>query len=169
MTVTLPAGSGSSNTHNAFPGIQPTIVRFEDKVSPIIKCCDCFGNKIFAIQVEVLASLQRPKKITACASDGKWYILLCKPKVCNDVHTCTYDTYGHVIDTQDDLRKDARLMEFNSVINKVNPHDVWELAAYIYSTLAVCDVRTCMYVIETTYSEQWLKCTIVSFLAHTML
>ena len=33
------------------------------------------------MQVEVLASLQRPKKITVCSSDGKSYILLCKPKV----------------------------------------------------------------------------------------
>ena len=35
------------------------------------------------MQVEVLASLQRPKKITACGSDGKAYVLLCKPKVWN--------------------------------------------------------------------------------------
>ena len=47
----------------------------------------------------MLGSLQRPKKIIVQASDGKTYILLCKPK--------------------DDLRKDARLMEFNSIVNKV--------------------------------------------------
>jgi serine/threonine-protein kinase ATR len=79
MTVTLPAGISDSTKHNAFPGFQPTIERFDEKV-------------------EVLPSLQKPKKITACGSDGKAYVLLCKPK--------------------DDLRKDARLMEFNSVINK---------------------------------------------------
>ena len=33
------------------------------------------------MQVEVLPSLQKPKKITACGSDGKAYVLLCKPKV----------------------------------------------------------------------------------------
>ena len=32
LTVTLPAGSGSNAMHNAFPGSQPTIERFEDKV-----------------------------------------------------------------------------------------------------------------------------------------
>jgi serine/threonine-protein kinase ATR len=44
-------------------------------------------------------SLQKPKKITIMGTDGKDYIFLCKPK--------------------DDLRKDARLMEFNTMINKL--------------------------------------------------
>eukprot|EP00061_Rhincodon_typus_P014453 g41478.t1 len=48
--------------------------------------------------VEILASLQKPKKINLKGSDGKSYIMMCKPK--------------------DDLRKDCRLMEFNSLINK---------------------------------------------------
>ncbi|KAM5334463.1 serine/threonine-protein kinase ATR isoform 2-T2 [Glossophaga mutica] len=48
--------------------------------------------------VEILASLQKPKKISLKGSDGKFYIMMCKPK--------------------DDLRKDCRLMEFNSLINK---------------------------------------------------
>ncbi|XP_035400386.1 serine/threonine-protein kinase ATR isoform X3 [Cygnus atratus] len=48
--------------------------------------------------VEILASLQKPKKISLKGSDGKSYIMMCKPK--------------------DDLRKDCRLMEFNSLINK---------------------------------------------------
>ncbi|XP_064394848.1 serine/threonine-protein kinase ATR-like [Halichondria panicea] len=79
LTVTLPGSYCESYEHDPFPGDQPTIVQFED-------------------QFEVLASLQRPKKITVIANDGKSYILLCKPK--------------------DDLRKDARLMEFNTVVNK---------------------------------------------------
>uniref|UniRef100_A0A8I5N8P4 Serine/threonine-protein kinase ATR n=1 Tax=Papio anubis TaxID=9555 RepID=A0A8I5N8P4_PAPAN len=49
-------------------------------------------------KVEILASLQKPKKISLKGSDGKFYIMMCKPK--------------------DDLRKDCRLMEFNSLINK---------------------------------------------------
>lgn len=53
----------------------------------------------FGSEIEVMHSLQRPKKIVMKASDGKRYIFLCKPK--------------------DDLRKDCRLMEFNSVINKL--------------------------------------------------
>ncbi|XP_045440085.1 serine/threonine-protein kinase ATR isoform X8 [Pipistrellus kuhlii] len=48
--------------------------------------------------VEILASLQKPKKISLKGTDGKFYIMMCKPK--------------------DDLRKDCRLMEFNSLINK---------------------------------------------------
>ena len=50
-------------------------------------------------KVVVLSSLQRPRKITIIGNDGKRYDFLCKPK--------------------DDLRKDARLMEFNSIVNKL--------------------------------------------------
>ncbi|KAI9501954.1 hypothetical protein BX070DRAFT_227651 [Coemansia spiralis] len=53
----------------------------------------------FAEEIEVMHSLQRPKKITVIGSDGQNYSFLCKPK--------------------DDLRKDARLMEFNSMINQL--------------------------------------------------
>ena len=49
--------------------------------------------------VEIMPSLQKPKKITVLASDGRRYIFLCKPK--------------------DDLRKDNRLMEFNAVMNRL--------------------------------------------------
>lgn len=34
-----------------------------------------------SFQIEVLPSLQRPKKITMNGSDGKLYTMLCKPKV----------------------------------------------------------------------------------------
>jgi serine/threonine-protein kinase ATR len=54
-------------------------------------------------EVEIMTSLIRPKKFTCIASDGQSYSFLCKP--------------------QDDLRKDARLMEFNSVINKLLKKD----------------------------------------------
>ena len=50
-------------------------------------------------KVEVMPSLQKPKKIVFKGSDGKTYPMLCKP--------------------HDDLRKDARLMDFNSMINKL--------------------------------------------------
>lgn len=46
-----------------------------------------------------MGSLQRPKKITMVGSDGQEYLFLCKPK--------------------DDLRKDCRMMEFNTMINKL--------------------------------------------------
>ncbi|KAF2135717.1 uncharacterized protein K452DRAFT_322886 [Aplosporella prunicola CBS 121167] len=58
----------------------------------------------FSDVVLVLSSLQRPRKLTVRGSDGRNYGLLCKPK--------------------DDLRKDQRLMEFNSMINRSLLRDV---------------------------------------------
>ncbi|KAI9793452.1 MAG: serine/threonine-protein kinase M1 [Candelina submexicana] len=52
----------------------------------------------FLDDVLVLSSLQRPRKICIRGSDGQVYGLLCKPK--------------------DDLRKDQRLMQFNTMINR---------------------------------------------------
>lgn len=46
----------------------------------------------------VLPSLQRPRRVTLMGSDGKPYMIMMKPK--------------------DDLRKDFRLMEFNSVVKQ---------------------------------------------------
>lgn len=57
----------------------------------------------FDDDVLVLSSLAKPKKLTALGSDGRKYGLLCKPK--------------------DDLRKDQRLMEFNSMINRALKKD----------------------------------------------
>lgn len=53
----------------------------------------------FVDEVELMNSLVKPRKITIRATDGNLYTFLCKPK--------------------DDLRKDARLMEFNTLINKL--------------------------------------------------
>jgi hypothetical protein len=50
-----------------------------------------------------MSSLQKPRKITVWGDDGGQYSFLCKPK--------------------DDLRKDARLMEFNSMIIKLLKKD----------------------------------------------
>ncbi|XP_021286556.1 serine/threonine-protein kinase ATR isoform X2 [Herrania umbratica] len=50
-----------------------------------------------ADEAEILSSLQRPKKIVLLGSDGIERPFLCKPK--------------------DDLRKDARMMEFTAMIN----------------------------------------------------
>ncbi|KAK3006551.1 hypothetical protein RJ639_017706, partial [Escallonia herrerae] len=52
-----------------------------------------------ADEAEILSSLQRPKKIVLLGSDGTEHPFLCKPK--------------------DDLRKDARMMEFNAMINRL--------------------------------------------------
>ncbi|GJE85010.1 serine/threonine-protein kinase [Phanerochaete sordida] len=52
----------------------------------------------FQDEVEIMNSLAKPRKITIVGSDGRQYSFLGKPK--------------------DDLRKDARIMDFNAVINK---------------------------------------------------
>ncbi|XP_020579052.1 serine/threonine-protein kinase ATR [Phalaenopsis equestris] len=52
-----------------------------------------------ADEAEILSSLQRPKKVIFLGSDGVHRAFLCKPK--------------------DDLRKDARMMEFTAMINRL--------------------------------------------------
>ncbi|GAM27893.1 hypothetical protein SAMD00019534_110690 [Acytostelium subglobosum LB1] len=59
----------------------------------------------FEDQIEIMPSMQKPKKITIIGSQGKRHIFLCKPK--------------------DDLRKDSRIMEFSLMVNKLlkkDPH-----------------------------------------------
>uniref|UniRef100_UPI0037E75C66 serine/threonine-protein kinase ATR n=1 Tax=Semicossyphus pulcher TaxID=241346 RepID=UPI0037E75C66 len=79
LIPTLPCTGGANTKHDAFPGHWAYLDGFEDSV-------------------EILASLQKPKKISLKGSDGRSYTMMCKPK--------------------DDLRKDCRLMEFNCLINK---------------------------------------------------
>nr|XP_015216835.1 PREDICTED: serine/threonine-protein kinase ATR isoform X1 [Lepisosteus oculatus] len=79
MMPTLPSTAGANAEHDPFPGHWVYLAGFDDTV-------------------EILASLQKPKKISLKGSDGKFYTMMCKPK--------------------DDLRKDCRLMEFNCLINK---------------------------------------------------
>uniref|UniRef100_A0A3B4FF58 Serine/threonine-protein kinase ATR n=1 Tax=Pundamilia nyererei TaxID=303518 RepID=A0A3B4FF58_9CICH len=79
LIPTLPSTGGENTQHDAFPGHWAYLDGFEDSV-------------------EILASLQKPKKISLKGSDGRGYTMMCKPK--------------------DDLRKDCRLMEFNCLINK---------------------------------------------------
>ncbi|KAK6341722.1 serine/threonine-protein kinase M1, variant 2 [Orbilia brochopaga] len=57
----------------------------------------------FEDEADVMTSLQKPRKITIIGSDGRRYPLMCKPK--------------------DDLRKDARLMDFNTIINRLLKKD----------------------------------------------
>ncbi|KAM4723913.1 serine/threonine-protein kinase ATR [Anableps anableps] len=79
LIPTLPSTGGANTKHDAFPGHWAYLDSFEEGV-------------------EILASLQKPKKISLKGSDGQSYTMMCKPK--------------------DDLRKDCRLMEFNCLINK---------------------------------------------------
>ncbi|KAG2060248.1 hypothetical protein BDR06DRAFT_872755 [Suillus hirtellus] len=54
---------------------------------------------VFYDEIEIMHSLAKPRKLTVNGSDGIKYMFLAKPK--------------------DDLRKDARLMDFNGIINKL--------------------------------------------------
>ncbi|EEB05355.1 ATR checkpoint kinase Rad3 [Schizosaccharomyces japonicus yFS275] len=80
MNITLPSKGIVYHQYHPFPNNQPTIEGFED-------------------EVDIMNSLQKPRKVTIRGTNGKMYHFLCKPK--------------------DDLRKDARLMELNNVINKI--------------------------------------------------
>lgn len=80
LTCSLPTSSDTVKTHNPFPNTPIEIHDVEDRV-------------------DVMPSLQRPKKLVFIGSDGKAYPFLCKP--------------------HDDLRKDARVMDLNSMINKL--------------------------------------------------
>jgi len=80
MTVILPSGQGAQSNYNPFPDALPTFAGIDETI-------------------DVLRSLQKPKKIVILGSDGGRYPMMCKPK--------------------DDLRKDCRLMEFNSLVNKL--------------------------------------------------
>ncbi|KDN44907.1 hypothetical protein K437DRAFT_224659 [Tilletiaria anomala UBC 951] len=80
LVVGLPANNISDRDHQPFPDNLPCIQRFDDVV-------------------EIMNSLQKPRKLTVLGTDGASYNFLCKPK--------------------DDLRKDARLMDFDAMINKL--------------------------------------------------
>ncbi|EIW68190.1 hypothetical protein TREMEDRAFT_32442 [Tremella mesenterica DSM 1558] len=79
LVCSLPAPGDDINSHRPFP------------VSQV-------GIQDIAERIDIMPSLQKPKKLTFVGTDGKLYPFLCKP--------------------HDDLRKDARLMDFNSMINK---------------------------------------------------
>ena len=80
LVVSLPANYSVGDKHAPFPPDLPCIKGFHETV-------------------EIMNSLQKPRKITVTGTDGVSYNFLCKPK--------------------DDLRKDARLMDFDSMINKL--------------------------------------------------
>ena len=83
----------------------------------------------FEDQVMVLSSLQKPRKLTARGSNGRSYGLLCKPK--------------------DDLRKDQRLMEFNSMINRSLKRDAESSRRQLYiKTYAVTPLNEECGIIE---------------------
>ena len=100
LTATLPPTSSTINSHHQpFPSDLPTFNRdayslyFHNWASDNTKISD------IADEIDVMRSLAKPRKVTIHGSDGQTYAFLGKPK--------------------DDLRKDARLMGFNSIINKI--------------------------------------------------
>ncbi|KAF9584971.1 serine/threonine-protein kinase M1, partial [Lunasporangiospora selenospora] len=82
---TLPESSKTMASHQPFMSNLPKVNgKFKLKLS-------------FLDEIEIMSSLQKPRKITLIGSDGLHYTFLCKPK--------------------DDLRKDTKVMEFNYLVN----------------------------------------------------
>ncbi|KAJ3161128.1 serine/threonine-protein kinase M1 [Geranomyces michiganensis] len=111
LSARMPTNVDDAKLHNPFPDDIPKILGISNKLQ-FLKFRHSYGVLLvvcfklttgFQDEVEVMSSLQRPRKLTIRGSDGRNYIFLCKPK--------------------DDLRKDCRLMEFNAMINKLLKKD----------------------------------------------
>lgn len=96
LTASLPPVSAVDSVHQPFPVDTPTFhgLSFFSVVDEFILITTEFFDEI-----DVMRSLARPRKISIRGSNGQIYMFLGKPK--------------------DDLRKDARLMDFNAIINKL--------------------------------------------------
>lgn len=95
---------------------------------------------IFAFQDEavVLSSLQKPRKMSIKGSDGHLYAILAKPK--------------------DDLRKDQRLMEFDTMINRFLKRDIDASKRRLYiRTYAVIPLNEECGVIEWVNSLKTMR------------
>jgi serine/threonine-protein kinase ATR len=93
LTATLPPAGTNPTDHKPFPSRTATLFELRDTVS-------------------VLASLQRPKKLTVIGDDSEHYGFLCKPK--------------------DDLRKDLRMMEFTTMLNRLLARDAGSRKRRLY-------------------------------------
>ncbi|GLA84134.1 serine/threonine-protein kinase M1 [Aspergillus tubingensis] len=95
--------------------------------------------------VQVLNSLQKPRRIGIRGSDGKVYNILCKPK--------------------DDLRKDQRLMEFNNMINRLFKKDVESSKRRMYiKTYAVTPLNEECGLIEWVDNLRTLRDIVIKLL-----
>ena len=92
LSCSLPSSAEAMAGHNAFPD-NPVEIHGEHS-GRLLRLTVDIDDK-----VEVMPSLQRPKKLVLVGTNGKKYPFLCKP--------------------HDDLRKDARLMDMNAMINKL--------------------------------------------------
>ena len=93
-----------------------------------------------------MPSLQKPKKLLFLGTDGRKYPFLCKP--------------------HDDLRKDARLMDFNSMINKLlksaSESRRRQLCAFKFGSMTkFSDIRT--YAVMPLNEE----CGLLEWVSHT--
>lgn len=99
LTANLPPSSSSQSTHQPFPANLPMFHGETPNLESRYSVADNKWLVEFFDEIDVMRSLARPRKISIRGTDGQTYTFLGKPK--------------------DDLRKDARLMEFNSIINKL--------------------------------------------------
>jgi serine/threonine-protein kinase ATR len=97
INVSLPSNHLLSGDHQPFADNLPRITGVFASRAALSSLADSVPG--FDPVIDIMPSLQKPRKIVIMGSDGKRYAFLCKPK--------------------DDLRKDARLMEFDSMINKL--------------------------------------------------
>lgn len=72
-------------TNHSLKGGNPIVImstKCKGKLFYQVMVSDCMIDVyLFTMQVEVLPSLQRPKKIGIQGSDGRLYVMMCKPKV----------------------------------------------------------------------------------------
>ena len=91
----------------------------------------------FEDDVPVLSSLQKPKKLTVLGSDGTSQSFLCKPK--------------------DDLRKDLRMMEFTTMLNRLLSRDPASRKRRLYlRTFAVVPLTEDCGLIEWVPHTHWV-------------
>lgn len=104
LNVSLPSDASQHIQHKPFPDRKIVFHRkltsvFVQSITELI----IDATVEFVDQIIVMTSLQRPRKISVYGDDGVLYSFLAKPK--------------------DDLRKDARLMQFNDMIIKLLKKD----------------------------------------------
>jgi serine/threonine-protein kinase ATR len=99
LTASLPPTSSTASSHQPFPLNSPRFQGEHGTTRPFPPCNRSYASAEFGDEIEIMRSLAKPRKIFIVGSDGQTYIFLGKPK--------------------DDLRKDARLMDFNSIINNL--------------------------------------------------
>mmetsp|Transcript_33811 Transcript_33811/g.54794 ORF Transcript_33811/g.54794 Transcript_33811/m.54794 type:complete len:1076 (+) Transcript_33811:213-3440(+) len=106
LTVALPADGKSDTNHVAFPSTMTTIFEIRN-------------------EIEIMASLQKPRKIVIRGADGMDYPFLAKQE------------------NRSDMRKDSRMIEFNTLLNRLfvkNPDTrPRKLQIRTYAVIPLCE------------------------------